>query len=45
MIRPDYAAKGWQSRQYSVPGWGLVVLILAWWLLVIVCVDTSGAAS
>lgn len=44
MIRPDYASKEWLARPARFPAW-LVPALLAWWALVLVCVDTTGGAS
>jgi hypothetical protein len=43
VIRPDYADKGWLAPRFRLGLW--VACVLAWWLLVIVCVDTTGGAS
>jgi hypothetical protein len=44
MTRPDYASKEWLARPLPslLPYAGL---LLAWWALVLVCVDTTGGAS
>lgn len=44
MIRPDYASKEWLAPRMP-SAWPYVALLLAWWALVLVCVDTTGGAS
>lgn len=32
----DHANKSWLERRYTSPGWPFVLLLLAWWGLVLV---------